>query len=514
MTDPQYTILDSISDGALIINREFEIVFANHSFLVSRELLSNNIIGENCYTSPLRNSLQCLAQSLLEPVFQKSSPVTQNHEYLLKDGSKRILQILVSPLKNENGEVFRLLQIIKDITKQKKLQLEADQHLQHIIQSDKLSSLGEVVAGVAHEINNPNSFITYNIPLLEEIWQILQPLVAIEEDSARKSEATGIPISELCQDMSEIIEAIKVGSSRINQVVSNLKDFARMDESALTKSVQINEIINKSYSIVGAQLRKSTGNIVFHLEEDLPTITGHFQKLEQVIANLLTNAGHALQGQSGGSISISTRFIERLDGVAVSIEDNGTGMEPEILSRLFEPFVTTRRDSGGTGLGLSVSYGLIREHGGCIGVLSKPGIGTRFTIFLPKSPDRELQDLHPAMLLMGDDENILPLKSVWQENSEESIFHLREETTVCSFLENHPEVDIVFTPTHVARINDWQLLKEVKKHFPLVSVVLVSPKDTEQPETPDNVKPDYQLSQPVTAEQLTKVINSLSRMRL
>jgi PAS domain S-box-containing protein len=404
----------------------------------------------------------------------------------------------------------------KDITEEKALQRESDQRLQQIIQTDKLASLGEVVAGVAHEINNPNSFISYNIPLLEEIWQILEPLIDKENNVPLLGTPTGrLSISEYCQDMRESIESIKIGSKRINNVVTNLKDFARMDESPHLEGIQLNEVIEKTYNIVGAQMRKTASNIIFNLAPKLPPVMGHFQKIEQVLANFLINAGHAIHQKSAGKISIATHYIERLQSVAVTIEDNGIGMEPEIIVRLFEPFFTTRRDSGGTGLGLSVSYGIIQEHHGIIGVLSRPGVGTRFTILLPTDPKHARKNLQPTILLVGKEEKLFSLRDdLLTGTNEQKTLTVSRQENIIPFLAEHPEVDLVYSSIKSDHINGWQLLLTVKTYSPLLRVILSAESPDECQSNPTVFEADCLLQKPFQTKDLLDCMENFPRIRL
>ena len=259
------------------------------------------------------------------------------------------------------GSIGRIVGMWQDVTEEKRILQESNTRLQQVIQAHKLASLGEIVAGVVHEINNPNSFITYNIPLLEEIWKLCEPVVA---DYAAANPGWGkrdVSYEELRNDMAEIINAFRIGADRINRVVSNLKDFARVEEGAQAKPVSVNDVIEKTLMIVGGQIRRSVSKLDLDLGVDLPQVQGHFQKLEQVMANILVNAHQAFPDKEKGWIRISTRYIQRLGSVVVTIEDNGSGMARPVIDRLFEPFFTTRRDTGGTGLGLS---GLLRPHPG------------------------------------------------------------------------------------------------------------------------------------------------------
>ena len=294
----------------------------------------------------------------------------------------------------------------QDITEDRRIRQEGELRLQQMIQSHKLKALGEVVTGVAHEINNPVSFIANNIPLLEEMWTAVEPILASDGASHPDWGDKGISYVEVCTNMKEIIEEFKIASQRIKRVISGLKEFARADETVQMKPLQIEEVIQGVLIIVGAQVRKTVSRIDRYIDSNLPPIQGHFQKIEQVIANLLINAHQSITPDRKGRIIITARNIERLQSILIEIEDNGIGMESEVLDHIFEPFFTTRRDREGTGLGLSISYGLIKEHRGIIGVLSRPGLGSRFSIYLPVDTKGKI-DIRPAILCCDSDASYL-----------------------------------------------------------------------------------------------------------
>lgn len=437
------------------------------------------------------------------------------YRFLCVDGSYRWFSDNRRLIQLPDGSVSHIVGTWQDISEDKRIRQEAEYRLQQLIQADKLASLGEVVAGVAHEINNPNSFITYNIPLLEETWQIFRPIL---EDYATRHPEWGkntMTLGELCEDMSEIIQGIRTGSDRINRVVENLKDFARMDQSGQTKCVRINDVIEKALTIVGAQLRKSIAKIEVDLSDDLPDIKGHFQKLEQVITNLLLNAAHAVPEKDKGRLSIRSRFLEKLNGVLVEIEDNGVGMEPDVMIHLFDPFFTTRRDQGGTGLGLSVSYGLIEDHHGKIGILSRPGRGSRFTVFLPVGSGGILH-LQPTILCVDDDVEFLrELRSYFVEVKDTQIETISNPGEVITYLEEHPEVDIVLSDIMMPGIDGWELLQKIKARFPLLKVILCSGSPEALRHPPKlSAEPDYLLQKPFKMKQLIEIILKGGRQRL
>ena len=387
--------------------------------------------------------------------------------------------------------------------------------LQQVIQADKLASLGEMVAGVAHEINNPNSFITYNMPLLEETWLFLKPIITGFSKTHPEWQTAGLRIPELCQDMEEMIQAIRIGSDRITKVVTSLKDFARMDQSAATRPVCVNDVIEKTMVIVGGQLRKAASQIKMELSPNLPEIQGHLMKLEQVVANLLLNAANALPAKEKGRISIATRYIHRIQSVLIEVEDNGAGMKPGIMDRIFEPFFTTRRDTGGTGLGLSLSYGLIKEHSGRIGVLSRPGIGTRFTVYLPVNKDCPVE-LRPTILCVDDDPGVLSMLSKYFVSVKNiPLETLARSEEVLGYIENHPEVDIVISDIVMPGINGWDLLTQIKHKYPLITVILFSGDPNQLETKPDHApRPDYLFPKPVPLKSLLESINTIGRQKL
>ncbi|MBN1470623.1 MAG: PAS domain S-box protein [Syntrophaceae bacterium] len=442
---------------------------------------------------------------------------THKFEYRFQtsDGSYRWIsdhRRLITPGKRSRSYMVGAWQ---DITEDKKIRQEGEFRLQQMIQSHKLKALGEVVTGVAHEINNPVSFIANNITLLEEMWNAVEPILASDGASHPDWSDKGIGFVEVCTNMKEIIGEFKTASQRIKRVISGLKEFARTDVTVEKKPVRIEEVIQGVMIIVGAQVRKTVSRMDIYIDSDLPPIQGHFQKIEQVIANLLINAHQSITPDRKGRIIITARSIERLNAILIEIEDNGIGMKKEIMDNIFQPFFTTRRDLEGTGLGLSISYGLIREHHGIIGVLSRPNIGSKFTIYLPLDA-RVPINIRPAMLCRDTDAsylNEIKMSFVdvieWRCSSEETY----EDIIV--YLETHPEVDIFISEINLPYINGWELTKKIKERFPLLPVILYSsdPVYLKQ-ENKAEVKPDYLLKKPFSISQLQSIIRETGRQRL
>jgi len=405
--------------------------------------------------------------------------------------------------------------IWQDVTEEKRIRQENELRLQQIIQTHKLTALWEVVAGVAHEINNPVSFISYNIPLLEEIWDTLEPVFIDHDTSAKLCEQRGVTRAEIVQNMREIIHAFKMATGRINRVITGLKEFSRSDDLAEKKSIQVADVIQGVMVIVGAQVRRTVSVIEQRIEPGLPLVRGHFQKLEQVMTNLLINAHQSISPGRKGKITIAARHIPRLNAVAVMIEDNGKGMARETMDHIFDPFFTTRRDSGGTGLGLSISYGLIREHGGTISVLSQPKVGSRFTVFLPVE-GHSLPRMNPRLLFVDADADFL--KDIQANFLEASIWLVKspeDGERIIQYLDSYPEVDWVMCAMDLKDLNVRQLMTGIKKRFPLLYTVLYEPEGSiRQDDMETTGIPSFTIRKPFDMEKLQKMIQETGRQRL
>lgn len=453
--------------------------------------------------------------SLALPELSDNGECSYQYRFRVADGSYKwfhnIQRLTTYPDSTEN----QITGTLQDITEEKKLRQESEDRLQQVIQADKLASLGKIVAGVAHEINNPNSFIIYNLPLLEETWKAIEPILMGYVKTHPGWEVDGVCFDDISQDMKEIIEAIRSGSERINNVVANLKDYVRLHEVFDFKPVNVNDVVTKVLTMVESQIRRYGSKKVLHLANTLPEIPGDFHKLEQVLVNLLVNATDALKERNDGKITVSTRYLPGLGTVLIEIEDNGEGMDPVTIDRIFEPFYTTRLETGGTGLGLSVSYSLIKEHNGTIGILSRKGIGSRFTVFLPVNKEVELK-LSPLILCINyDDEFVDELRISSGKYANGFLDPASNPERVITYLEEHPEVDTVLLNTMQSERDDTlNLADEIKKRFPLLVLILCSNNQTIHQKGKRSTQPDYLINKPCTMNKILEMINTLGRQKL
>jgi PAS domain S-box-containing protein len=322
------------------------------------------------------------------------------------------------PLFDERKAVIGLVGITRDITPQKKAELERqraqeqlrDQNVQlqamaasereahealkraqgQMVQAEKLAALGQLVAGVAHEINNPLSFVSNNIAVLQRDVKAIRSLLEMYQKTDAAVQAAmpdlSAEIRELCErvdlvytlaNLDEMMARSRDGLKRIQQIVKDLRDFARLDESDLHE-VDLNQGVESTVNIVRGRAKSRQVAVELDLHP-LPAVACFPAKINQVIMNLVANAIDACPPNA--TVTVRTSRIE--SGVCIEVIDTGSGIEPRVLERIFDPFFTTKPQGEGTGLGLSISYGIVRDHQGTIEVDSTPGRGSRFSVKLP-----------------------------------------------------------------------------------------------------------------------------------
>jgi signal transduction histidine kinase len=251
-----------------------------------------------------------------------------------------------------------------------------------------MASLGQLVAGVAHELNNPIGFIYANFPHLEEytkdLLSLIEELRQLPLEDAQKAvieqKIKAIDLEFIKEDTLKIIRSGQSGASRIKEIVSSLRSFSRLDEAEL-KSVILEDGINDTLAILNHQIRNRV-EVIKDYQLNQPVLCRAGQ-INQVFMNIIYNALQVIDGS--GSLRISTRKEDKF--AVISVADSGKGIPPDVISKIFDPFFTTKKVGEGTGLGLSISYGIIESHGGRIEVTSELGKGTTFIIYIPLNPE-------------------------------------------------------------------------------------------------------------------------------
>ncbi len=280
-------------------------------------------------------------------------------------------------LQREKGEQAALITRLEDAKRQ-------------LLYSEKMASIGQLAAGVAHEINNPVGFVQSNINTLAGYVEDLFALTDLLEEVAAglpDDSPLGRKIRESCErydleflreDVPKLLSESRDGVSRVRKIVQDLRDFSHPDEGKFAW-IDLNPGIVSTLNIVNNEL-KYKAEVITELGE-LPMIEANQNQLNQVFLNLLVNAAHAIKEK--GVINVATRHLPESGEVCISIADTGAGIPPENLKRIFDPFFTTKPVGKGTGLGLSLSYGIVQKHHGRIEVDSQERAGTLFQVFLP-----------------------------------------------------------------------------------------------------------------------------------
>ncbi len=273
-------------------------------------------------------------------------------------------------------------ELAREVIERNKALEELRRHQDKLIQADKLASLGTLVSGVAHEINNPNGLLLLDIPILRRVHADAEEILEEHFKEHGDFSLGGVPYSEMRHEIPRILEEMQDGAQRIKRIVNDLKDFARRDDLGRQELIDVNAAVRTALRLVDPTIRCATNRFTVSYAAGLPMIMGNGQRIEQVIVNLVLNACQSLPDADRG-VSLATSFDEEQAMVVTQVRDEGVGIAEEHLPYLLDPFFTTKRDTGGTGLGLSVSAGIVKEHGGTLIFTSKPGAGTTATLSLP-----------------------------------------------------------------------------------------------------------------------------------
>jgi signal transduction histidine kinase len=254
---------------------------------------------------------------------------------------------------------------------------------------EKTLALGQLMAGIAHEINNPNNFIHFNLPILEEYLDALLPVLEEYHSKHPDWQPVNLGFEEFIEDAFKLIDNLKHGSNRITHLVSELRSFVRKQETASRVKTPIAAIVERAVMLTQKQVAKSVKQFKIDIADQLPDVVVERDKIEQVLINLIINAAHAANKADAFVEVTATTSETDPRKVRVCVRDNGAGIPKENMNRIFEPFYTTKGQNMGTGLGLAVSYQIVESHGSRLTVTSGREAGTCFAFELPCDPQKE-----------------------------------------------------------------------------------------------------------------------------
>ncbi len=353
-------IIESINVGVMVINLHGRITNWNGALEEIYGLRREDAIGhriiEVFQSEMLRGLREMMARSeQMAETWRAGEPINvYKFRARAADGRELTLNLSLAPLQSKTAEIEGTLIAIEDVTER----IHLEEQLQ---QNDKLSSIGLLAAGVAHEVNTPLAGISsYSQMLMQQI----------PETDPRH----------------QLLQKIHRQTSRASSIVNNLLNFSRVSDARLAP-VDLNRVLDDTIQLLEAQLRNTEIEVVRAYADALPLAAGNAAKLQQVFMNLILNARDAMPG--GGKLEITTATATDFEALRISFRDTGSGIAPEHLAKIYDPFFTTKQIGKGTGLGLAVSYGIVRDHGGDIVVESKLGEGTTFHISLPLAAARQ-----------------------------------------------------------------------------------------------------------------------------
>ncbi|RJQ60434.1 MAG: response regulator [Desulfobacteraceae bacterium] len=370
------SVFDGISDPLMMLDASVTVRMLNRAAAEYFGADSQDAVGRRCFTALCGQPAPCDSCPIPKAI-KKGAAASYERKGLI--APNRLEQVVIYPLHEESVKGRSAIIRISDITDAKLMERQ-------LMQNEKLVSLGLLVSGISHEINNPNNFISFNIPILRDY---LGGMIPILEDHAKRHpdfEIFGMPYDEFRQDLFKLIENIEHGSSRINATVSRLREFSRRRDHSQKQQIDLASVIEKGIALCRSQIEKVTHSFEVKIPDRLPPVYADPEVIEQVTVNLLINAAQALDKAASWIRLEVTVEGRRQDRIIIEVGDNGCGMDESIIEKIFDPFFSTKgTGEGNTGLGLYICQTRLEAIGGRIEVKSRPGIGSTFRVYLSVS---------------------------------------------------------------------------------------------------------------------------------
>lgn len=365
-------VFDGISEPLVMLNGKMRVQMLNRA---AREYFRlheyKEALGKKCFEGLRGRSEPCGG---CERPFCDLNDYSGAYERKCPTDPNKLERVVVyRSLHESTGEEASIIRI-SDITRARLME-------KHLIRNEKLASLGLLLSGIAHEINNPNSFISFNIPILRDYLNILAPIVDVHAAANPEFRPYGMSYQEFREDLYKLVDNMEHGSGRINATVARLKEFVTRRENVERQRVDLRQIVEKAVMLCRSEINKRVKSFSVKIPETLSPVESDPDALEQVIINLLINAAHAADKDESWIV------LEVLSGsepryCAIEVSDNGHGMDEATRRKVFDPFFTTKSTMKGTGLGLYLCHNLMEELGGRIEVESQAGTGSTFRVIL------------------------------------------------------------------------------------------------------------------------------------
>lgn len=367
-------VFEGISDVLLVVDADFSLKLYNNAaltyFNIDPDLLSDMSLPDLLYpdqetvdTCPACHAVRTGKYTIFE---HQDFP---DHN--------RIAQVTIYPIKTSEFTTSGAILRISDITKSRMLEKQ-------MAHNEKLAAIGFLVAGIAHEINNPINFITFNLPILHDYLHLILPVMDTHAETHPDVDMFGMTYAEFREDIFKLLDNMGYGAKRVKTIISNLKTFSRTKNNKNKEFVDIHVMIDRSISICQGKIKKMVTSFETDIPDNLERVYTDSECIEQVLINMLINAAQASDKPDSWVKLNVIKGDTQEKNVIIEIKDNGCGMNDETRKKIFDPFFTTKPGGEGTGLGLYLCHNMIQSLGGHINVESKPGEGSTFRIVLPK----------------------------------------------------------------------------------------------------------------------------------
>lgn len=373
-------VLDTVPGPVLEIDENLIILLANRAAHSRWETITEGITPFHDLFFPGKPH-KINTRCILAETFRTHNPQSADIETAFSE----VFSVKTNFIETENGPA-RAVVYLEDVSQRaelaKKLERIDKKHYDQLLQADKMISLGILASGMAHEINNPNNSIMLNVSVLKKAWNSVLPILDEFHRERGELRVGGMKYPTMKKKMPSLFSGLIESSKKIQRIVNDLKHFSGKDVISIKSQVDMEAVVQSAISLTGNMIHKSTRRFKSVYEKNLPSVMGNFQNLEQVVINLIQNACHALENPENGLfVTITCDHVNR--EIVTAVKDEGKGIPAKDIKYITEPFFTTRRSSGGTGLGLYMSSKIIRDHGGTLRFFSEPGKGTAVQVRLP-----------------------------------------------------------------------------------------------------------------------------------
>lgn len=377
----------------------YRLLAENSTDMISR----HNAEGIYLYVSPACESLLGFAQKQIEGcslfsfvhpddsddvhskmarLLESRSPGIVRYRIRRADGDYIWFETIGRVVDDQANGSIEIQCASRDITERIEAQEREKEHEQQLNRASRLATLGTLISGIGHEINNPNNYIRLNAQNLAALWKDMRPVLDSLAEERSGLMLQGIQYAAAASMIDDLLQGVIEGSRRIERLLIDLRDFARSDGGTVDRHIDLNAVVDSALAIIGNFVQQSTHRFSFHRDLELPVVQGNYYQLEQVVINLVNNACQALDSPEK-EVWVETR-CENDASVVLVVRDEGIGIPSDNLLHLADPFFTTRKDKGGSGLGLAITSRIVRDHEGTIDFVSEVGKGTSVIVRFPK----------------------------------------------------------------------------------------------------------------------------------